>query len=518
MQPIIWRILVAVFVGSAVGAGQGLTEVEENRCGEQHEGTGCWQELANRPGCYLWNDAFNKSVSPSWTGECSRGMAQGAGELQWTEQPPPASGDHAYSASHRGAFRDGKKDGHWTAGGSDGMHGFEYEASYVAGKKHGRWIYNFGGWIKKEGAYVNDRRHGHWVEHNNQAGFVEEGPYVDDKRHGPWVKRYRDGKVEEGPYVDDKRHGHWIERDPEGPVEEGPYVEGERHGHWVKRYRDGNVEEGSYVEGYRDMDWTIRREPESNKYTDATLAPGADVVDPLLPEMVVIPAGSFRMGCVSGMDCDDNQEPLHEVSIASFELSKYEVTIEEYDRFTDATGRDRVLRYYPRESWGRHPVIYVTWYDAVAYAEWLAARTGEPYRLPSEAEWEYAARAGTETAYSWGNDIGSNRGHCDGCDSQWDDRTTAPVGSFEANPWMLHDMHGNAYEWVHDCAHYDYHGAPANGSVWADDEHCDPLQRVIRGGSYDHSPAQARSASRYSCGIGEQVKGVGFRIARTVVP
>ena len=149
-----------------------------------------------------------------------------------------------------------------------------------------------------------------------------------------------------------------------------------------------------------------------------------------MPEMVTIPAGSFQMGCVSGRNCYSNEKPVHSVRIESFELSKYEVTFEEYDAFTDATGRERA----DDEGWGRgrRPVINVSWDDAVAYTQWLSSQTGVSYRLPSEAEWEYAARAGSMTRYSWGNDIGRNRANCDGCGSQWDDRQTAPVGSFSA--------------------------------------------------------------------------------------
>jgi len=122
---------------------------------------------------------------------------------------------------------------------------------------------------------------------------------------------------------------------------------------------------------------------------------------PPLPEMVVIPAGSFQMGCVSGSEhCHSDEKPVHEVKIDSFALSKYEVTFEEYDAFTDATGRERA----DDEGWGRgrRPVINVSWRDAVAYTHWLSDQMGKTYRLPSEAEWEYAARAGTETVYSWG--------------------------------------------------------------------------------------------------------------------
>ena len=220
-------------------------------------------------------------------------------------------------------------------------------------------------------------------------------------------------------------------------------------------------------------------------------APGADVRGvqrgqprarerlPFEPEMVVIPGGSFRMGCVSGRDCEDDEHPVHEVRVESFELGKYEVTFEEYDRFTAATGRDRA----DDEGWGRgrRPVINVSWEDAEAYTKWLSGQTGERYRLPSEAEWEYAARAGSVTKYSWGNEIGSNRANCRACGSQWDKKQTAPVGSFSPNGWGLHDLHGNVWEWVQDCWNGSYQGAPTNGSAW---ESGDCSLRGLRGGSW----------------------------------
>ena len=121
-----------------------------------------------------------------------------------------------------------------------------------------------------------------------------------------------------------------------------------------------------------------------------------------MPEMVVIPAGSFQMGCVSGIDCFDVENPVHEVKIDSFALSKYEVTFEEFDAFLRAAQHRKFLTHDADWGRGRRPVILVTWYDASAYAAWLSSQTGKTYRLLSESEWEYVARAGTETAYSWG--------------------------------------------------------------------------------------------------------------------
>lgn len=182
------------------------------------------------------------------------------------------------------------------------------------------------------------------------------------------------------------------------------------------------------------------------------------------PEMVVLPTGSFRMGDMNGGG-ERNEKPVRTVTIKhSIAMGKYEVSFEEYDRFALATGAAK-----PDDEGGgrsKQPVIHVSWNGAKAYAAWLSKQTGKRYRLPSEAEWEYAARAGTTTEYTWGNEIGRNRANCDRCGSQWDGRRTAPVGSFAANAFGLHDMHGNLWELVEDCWHRNYKkGAPTDGSA-----------------------------------------------------
>ena len=230
------------------------------------------------------------------------------------------------------------------------------------------------------------------------------------------------------------------------------------------------------------------------------------------PEMVMIPAGTFRMGCVSGRDCYDDEQPVHAVTISrSFALSKYEVTFEEYDRFTFPNRVDD-------EGWGRgrRPVMNVSWNDAQEYVAWLSSQAGAQYRLPSEAEWEYAARAGTTTAYTWGNEIGNNRANCVGCGSQWGNRPkmTAPVGSFGANAWGLHDMYGNVLEWVQDCWHDSYVGAPGDGSAWTVGENCG--RRVLRGGSWGSASWVLRAAVRRGYGAGSRGFTSGFRVARTL--
>ena len=233
------------------------------------------------------------------------------------------------------------------------------------------------------------------------------------------------------------------------------------------------------------------------------------------PVMVVMPAGRFRMGCVSDTDCRNSELPVHEVVVAPFALSKYEVTFQEYDLFASATGRRE-----PNDSgWGRgnSPVVDASWDDASAYVEWLSSHTGRDYHLPSEAEWEYAARAGTETRYSWGQDIGRNRANCYNCGSLWDGRRTAPVGSFPGNAWGLHDMHGNVWEWVDDCSHVDYEGAPLDGLAWTTvGDGADCGRSVLRGGSWSVFPVQLRSAHRSTQVSGHKSPSIGFRVARAL--
>ena len=232
------------------------------------------------------------------------------------------------------------------------------------------------------------------------------------------------------------------------------------------------------------------------------------------PEMVVLPTGRFRMGDLDG-SCHSSQRPVHMVTISRrIAMGQYPVTFEDYDQFMAATDAER-----PNDSgWGRgrRPVINVNWHDAKAYAAWLSAQTGKRYRLPSESEWEYAARAGTETAYSWGNEIGVNRANCDGCGSRWDNKQTSPVGSFEANAFGLYDLHGNVDEWVEDCWHDNYEGAPSDGSAWTSGG--DSSRAVVRGGCWLVYPVGLRSAFRTGFTPSCRDPYYGFRLVRDLNP
>ncbi|MBV0932738.1 SUMF1/EgtB/PvdO family nonheme iron enzyme [Marinobacterium weihaiense] len=226
------------------------------------------------------------------------------------------------------------------------------------------------------------------------------------------------------------------------------------------------------------------------------------------PQMAILPSGRFRMGDLHGQG-DDNEYPVHEVVIAhGFALSRHEVTFAEYDRFAQATGRPLPAD----EGWGRgsRPVINVSWRDASAYTVWLREQTGQPYRLPTEAEWEYAARAGTESMYWWGDSPMDGYAVCDGCGSQWDGQQTAPVGSTRANPWGLFDLSGNVDEWVQDCYQPDYSQAPKDGSA---EQASGCHQRVMRGGSWFDIPRLVRPASRYRHPEDSARNSWGFRVA-----
>jgi formylglycine-generating enzyme required for sulfatase activity len=161
-------------------------------------------------------------------------------------------------------------------------------------------------------------------------------------------------------------------------------------------------------------------------------------------------------------------------------------------------------------------VINVSWDDVQQYLAWLSKRTGRSYRLLSEAGWEYAARAGTMTAYSWGDEIGNGNANCASCGSQWDFKQTAPVGSFAANAFGLYDMHGNVWEWTQDCVHSDYQGAPEDDSPWVTSGKCEG--RVVRGGSWHSGPGDLRSASRYADPPDLRNARLGFRLGRTLTP
>ena len=255
----------------------------------------------------------------------------------------------------------------------------------------------------------------------------------------------------------------------------------------------------------------------------ADLAVFRDGDAPWCPEMVVIPAGSFLMGSPpdeEGRAADEG--PQHRVTVGRrFAIGKCVVTFAEYDHFCEVTKREKRAD----EGWGRgrQPVINVSWRDAKAYVEWLSRDTGQPYRLPTEAEWEYACRAGTTTPFSFGRTISPSQANYDGnytyangAKGTYRQRTVA-VGSLPANLWGLHEMHGNVWEWLEDVWHDDYSGAPVDGSAWTDREGKDSDRiRVVRGGSWCINPGVCRSAFRVWFVPDSRIYYLGFRLARTL--
>jgi formylglycine-generating enzyme required for sulfatase activity len=215
------------------------------------------------------------------------------------------------------------------------------------------------------------------------------------------------------------------------------------------------------------------------------------------PAMVLLPAGCFEMGSKDY----SSEQPVHTVTLPAFAIGRYPVTFEEFDRFVSQSG----YAHHPRDwGWGRgkRPVIDVNWEDAQAYCLWLSQQTGDAYRLPSEAEWEYACRAGGQHAYSGSDDLNSVGWYNDNSGGE-----THPVGEKKANAFGLYDMSGNVWEWVQDLWNDNYAGAPANGRAWLTG------LRVLRGGSWSDNAQGARSADRYRFVSGLRINNYGFRVA-----
>ncbi len=263
---------------------------------------------------------------------------------------------------------------------------------------------------------------------------------------------------------------------------------------------------------------------------DAHLPTGAIFQDaPFAPEMIVVPPGRFMMGSPHGEERWDNydgrEEPMHKVTIDyRLAVSRFPVTFADWDMASKLGGPD----YRPGdEDWGRgqRPVIKVSWDDAMAYCAWLQEKTGQHYRLLSEAEWEYVCRAGTDTPFWWGKEISTQQANYDGNYTYGDGdgdglrgeyrSKTLPVESFDPNPWGLHQVHGNVWEWCADAWHKNYNGAPDDGSVW---EGGDTSFRVVRGGSWSLIPQFLRSAFRFRVDSDYRNANVGFRVSRTLTP
>lgn len=289
----------------------------------------------------------------------------------------------------------------------------------------------------------------------------------------------------------------------------------------------------------------------------AGTAPGPAAVDAAAPQLVRIGAGQFAMGSpVREHGADPNEVPRHGVRVAAFEMGRTEVTVGQFRRFVQATGyRSEAERgaggppgcvVYEAGDWTiradrdwrspgfaqteDHPVVCVSWNDAQAYVRWLAHATGQGWRLPSEAQWEYAARAGTRTRFFWGEDARASdlclyanvadQAAKDAWHPPWSIANcadghayAAPVASARANPWGLHGTSGNVWEWTEDCYNTRYTGAPADGGAWRTGN-CE--MRPVRGGGWSSLPDFARSACRQTHYAAYRSSDLGFRVARTL--
>ncbi len=265
----------------SLGLSEAPVAALEPKCGEEI-GSGCWKELTNEPGCYVWVNAplpdwpkflqldwiilqpdwdkFFLSDYPdraypdqtiTWSGQCSNGFAIGGGELIRKAE----TWEVRYS-SMAGEMRGGKQHGHWVFHYGDGT---VAEGSLVDGKQYGRWVVDTAYGASLEGTIKNDGQHGHWVI-SDAYGTIEEGTIVDGKRHGQWVSRHTDGRIGIGPYVDGKEHGQWVRRSADlGIVEEGPYVDGKKHGQWIYNHVDEWIAyEGPYVDDEKHGQWIYR--------------------------------------------------------------------------------------------------------------------------------------------------------------------------------------------------------------------------------------------------------------------
>ena len=247
------------------------------------------------------------------------------------------------------------------------------------------------------------------------------------------------------------------------------------------------------------------------------------------PEMVVVPAGRFKMGDIQNSG-DSDEQPIHYVNLKQFAIGRYEITVEEFQKFIQTTGYQTYSevsgkgcytnragygwKWRERANWQtvkqseKHPVVCVNWYDAIAYTDWLTEQTGQPYSLPSEAQWEYMARSDTQSKYWWGNQIGYDQANCWET-SRWS-QTTTPVGTFQPNFFKVYDTIGNVWEWVADHWHSNYGRAPLDGKAWLDE---DSAYRILRGGAWVSQPVSCRVSERFKVVPIKSSARIGFRVA-----
>ena len=475
----------------------------EQTCAGKSEGDECWKELTGELGCYVWDDYLIPDQTVTWTGECSGWRAQGEGTLKWVLE------DDERTSESTGSLTDGTK--------------------------HGEWVLRYADGSVAEGPYVNGKEHGQWVL-RLESGEVQKGPYVEGKKHGNWVWRGPTGAVWEGPFADGERHGDWVERDAGGESRTGPYLKGEKHGRWVNRQSDGQVHEGSYLQGEKDGQWVERWADGTVKFvtfekgkrvgvaSSGNLSQGGSTSSGETPsvsvgiragetvvfdgmEFVGIPPGRYRMGSTS-RHADRDEQPVTRVRITKGSyLGKYEVTQAEWQ----AVMGNNPSRF---SGCGSCPVERVSWEDVQAFIGRLNGMWGGGrYRLPTEAEWEYAARAGTTRDTYEGNLTEGSGNDAVLSRIAWYDENsgsrTHPVGQKAPNPWGLHDMLGNVWEWVGD-----WQGTYLGGAVTDPAGPASGSDRVLRGCSWDFGARNCRSASRLGLSPGFRDDDQGFRLLR----
>lgn len=262
------------------------------------------------------------------------------------------------------------------------------------------------------------------------------------------------------------------------------------------------VNYGPGPSGYFPKPWLHRRSPAARELRD-------QLADRRWgPELVVLRGGSFERGSVEG---DTDERPPTRVVLKPFAIGIHEITFDEYDHYCART-RSKLP---DDQGWGRglRPVINVSWEDAKRYTEWLSEQTGNRYRLPTDAEWEYATRAGSRQRFWWGDTTERAQANCEGCGSLWDGEKSAPVGRFPPNGFGLHDTAGNVWEWMEDCYSDSFAKAPADGKA-LQKPGCG--KRVIRGGAWSFPPQEMRSANRWRDFPARRSDDTGFRVVRVI--
>lgn len=236
----------------------------------------------------------------------------------------------------------------------------------------------------------------------------------------------------------------------------------------------------------------------------------AEITDcPGCPALISVPGGAFTMGNNAS---DLSEKPAHKVTLAApFAIGKYEITIAQWNACVEAGGCAKPGA--DAKGAPNTPVRDVSWDDAQQYVKWLSKLSGKAYRLPTEAEWEFAARGGTSTRFWWGEKMETGKADCKDCGPPWTEQGPLAVGSFAANPFGLHDVNGSVWEWVEDCWHTSYKGAPADGHAW-ETPNC--RERVIRGGSWREGASYMLSTTRFKYAASVRDGQNGFRVARSV--